>query len=1088
MKTSVAFLALVALSAVAPLQSSAEGGEAKGRDWSEIYLASNPCVSPDGTFFVFAWKERIWIAPIEGGTASPLGDGLSCDSRPYISPDGKRVSFLSDRWGSPQLFEAELDFKARTAVGTRQVTFHTESLMPWGYTPDGKSTIAIAYRDDASESSTWKRLSRRPILVSMGKRKAEELVFDAPAFGPAVSPDGRKVLFVFSAPDKGLEMRKRHDWSATSYAGDIWMYDRDSGKFTAVVTGRPEYCAPVWAPDGRGFYYLCNERGVRNLRHRSLESGKDREITSFTDDHMYTPSISRDGKTMVFAKGFDIWRIDPTARNPKAVRIPLRSALFDPSAPRVVRRDYSKMDNNYGDGNCTFRDKGREAVFTTGGDVWAMELKDDARPVLVHGSSRTHERDCAFAPDGSTLYYLSDRGDGTDVWRARRADQGRLWSANTDFVRERLTHDDVCRRALSVSPDGSLIAWQDMNGRLSFADTNGVVRSVAKTESHKGEGYAWSPDGRYVAATLRDAFGNSDVWIVPTWDVDDKGAKAPSPCNISRNWKWDGTPAWSADGRLVAFAGDRTSTGNDSHIFYAYLDPADEFAEASGGDVRKDECRPDFSTLPERVRSTGVKGLRLMFAPEGRRLSFANAGKLWTIEIPNRMNGEKMLDRDAKLVAWLKDGKHDKLLGSIGRRPSVGDKSYSFDVFQTIDIHDYQELAFLTDWAMLRDGFCDPAMHGADWPAVREKFRLAARYAPSWDGFARVVRMMHGEMDASHLGFSAEGVSWDRWAKPPWDRGWTLFTVHLGVRFDRSYKGEGWRVRDVVPRSDADHGENGVLVGDIVVSIDGRRVMPDMDYAEVMNGPLPHRYRLKIRRGGSDDLLEREVDGTAFWRIRRLMRDAEVAKARAKARAKGDFGYIAIDGMKGGDADSFADEVFAECFGRKGLVVDVRFNTGGYAADRLIDILCANRHERTLRRGMKSEGFLMERYSRPVVADIPVVVLANEHTFSNGEEFSNAMRTLGRGKIVGMETAGEVIATTDRNVLDYGVMRLPWIGTFMPNGTDMDGRGVKPDIEVPITPADVVAGRDPQLDAALETLAAEVSGRPAPPPLRFSGN
>ncbi len=497
---------------------------------------------------------------------------------------------------------------------------------------------------------------------------------------------------------------------------------------------------------------------------------------------------------------------------------------------------------------------------------------------------------------------------------------------------------------------------------------------------------------------------------------------------------------------------------------------------------------PDFATLPQRVRATGVRGYRLLFSPDGRTLSFYNDGKMSTIKIPGRMKPENLFGSDVRILAWLKEGKEDRFLGSIDGKPSVGEKKYDFDVYQTTDVQDYQELAFLTDWAALRDGFCDPNVHGADWPAAREKYRLAARYAPCWNAFAFVVRMMHGELDASHLGFRAKGVSKDRWASSPWDRGWRIFTVHLGARFDRSYEGEGWRVRDVVKRSSADRGEEGLLPGDVVVTVDGRRVMPDMDYAEVMNGPLPHKYRLKVRRGSSSTLLEREVDGTAFWRIRRLMRDAEVERARAAVRERGDFGYIAIDAMKSGDADSFTDEVFAECFDRKGLIVDVRFNTGGSTADRLIDILCGNRHVRALWRGVESEGYLMERYRRPVVANLPVVVIANERTFSNGEEFSHAMRTLGRGKIVGMRTAGEVIATRDFNILDYGVTRLPHVGTFLMDGTDMEGNGAKPDVEVPLTPADIAAGRDPQLQAAIDLLAEEVERRAQPPPLRYSSS
>ena len=402
------------------------------RDWSEIYLGTNPSVSPDGSFFAFEWKDRVWLAPTEGGVATPIGDGMSADSRPFLSPDGKRVAFLSDRYGTLQLFEAELESDgSRGSVpmrvsGTRQVTFHTESILPWGYTPDGSEMIALAYRDDASESTSSKRLSRRPILISMAGGKAELLLFDAPAFSPSISPDGRKVLISWKARINGgePEFRKRHSWSRSPCVGEIWLYDRNAHSFDPVVRGRGGCTTPVWTPDGKSFYYLRDTDGVRNLYCRSLESGDERQITHFTDDHIFSSSLSRDGRTMVFAKGLDLWRIDPTLPNPQPQRIALKPALFDPSAPCTVRRSYTSFDNNYGDGNCTYRADGKEVAFTAGGDVWVMELKGkDRHAVCVHGSSRTHERDCAFSPDGDTLYYLSDKGDGADVWRVRRADR-----------------------------------------------------------------------------------------------------------------------------------------------------------------------------------------------------------------------------------------------------------------------------------------------------------------------------------------------------------------------------------------------------------------------------------------------------------------------------------------------------------------------------------------------------------------------------------------------------------------------------------------------------------------------------------------
>ena len=266
-------------------------------DWSRIYLANEPVLAPDGKTFYFTWNDLVWRAPVAGGTAHIVSPTSGRASTPCLSPDGRRIAFQNDCEGSSFVYECP------TAGGpVRQVTFHTELTRPWCYTPDGKSLVCTVRRDHSGDKD-----SLRIAVLPVGRRGAEKVLFDEYGNTPSLSPDGRSLLFVRGTGSRAPFRKRRH--SKTAQNGEIWLFDMASKKFRCLVEKPFDVRDPVWLPGGKSFLYLSTEQGgIRNLVRRSFADGKETVLTRFTDEHAERPSVSADGKTVVFRQGFDFWR------------------------------------------------------------------------------------------------------------------------------------------------------------------------------------------------------------------------------------------------------------------------------------------------------------------------------------------------------------------------------------------------------------------------------------------------------------------------------------------------------------------------------------------------------------------------------------------------------------------------------------------------------------------------------------------------------------------------------------------------------------------------------------------------------------
>jgi tricorn protease len=405
--------------------------------------------------------------------------------------------------------------------------------------------------------------------------------------------------------------------------------------------------------------------------------------------------------------------------------------------------------------------------------------------------------------------------------------------------------------------------------------------------------------------------------------------------------------------------------------------------------------------------------------------------------------------------------------------PAHFERTFPFSAYQETDLADYQELGFLTAWGRLRDWYYDAGYHGADWPALKEKYRLAARNARSHSVFTRVIVLLLGELNSSHLGFNPSDASKKEWDKAVGFQSWFAFTAHLGLRFDPEHAGKGWKIHELIEDGPADLVTLKLAPGDLVLAVDGTPVSPETDPASVLNGPENRKVALTVQ-SGTNAVRTVIIQSATYAAIREKQKtaDFEAARKRVHQEGGGKLGYLNIQRMNWDDYYRFEQEIFAEGFDKDGMVIDVRDNTGGFVADRILGVLCGNVHSIAVARDA-APAYLSGYWGRPVW-DKPVVVLCNQNTASNGEIFTHAIKTLKRGKVVGAPTGGAVIATSEMPLLDVGTLRLPHRGWFLPDGTDMELHGTQPDVVVWHEPADLIAGVDRQLDAAIRTLKEEV--------------
>ncbi len=1087
-----------------------------------IRLVDRPAVAPDGSKIAFAWSGEIWTANIDGSRVTRLTNNPASDSQPLFSPDGERIAFVSTRTGSPQIFVMQSN-------GTlpKQVSFHSAGYGLADWFPDGKSVLAIGSRDHSH------RDAERLIQLDITERKAEKVLANATVENAKLSPDGKQVLF----------NREGERWWRKGYTGErsaqVWLLDLESNEFKELLHEGVECMWPLWMANGKGFYFTKGDvHGFDLYRYRFAKKDDkpvtQKKLADFEEDSIVFPAISRDGTTIVFRHLFDLYRFQPGVdKLPTKIELKLQADSDLPD--EVLRRKYTSADD------VAFTDDGLEIALIAGGDVWIMDtkLREPQRVTKSDG----YEQDVVFSPDGKSLLYTTVLDGQPDIWKATKKETDKFWWQNKEFVFEKLTDDMHAESELRFTPDAKHLLYQQGRGDLVAMNLASLEKRTL-VKGFSGVGFDVSPDSRWVAYSSQDNDFNSDVWIIPIdgsskpvnvsrhpdndqnpkFSPDGKllaftGRRVDEEVDIyyvylkeaddeqtSRERRIDEAMEWMKKKRKAdpKEAGAKKQEDDKTKEEKSADEKADKLTdgevkdESKKDDGKKKPAEPkpvviDFKNIHERLRRLSVPNSSegsLVFSPDGKKLAFAATvdGKRgwYTVEFPAELTPKLLSSTTGSRAVWTEKagGVLFSQAGTPAKLDSTGKlESYSVSVSQEVSRSGWLRAGFDKAWLTMRDTWYDERLSNRNWNEIRRKYLPVASELRTVEAFGDVVELLLGELNGSHLGFTPASI-----ARTSTVEGWRDETAHLGVRFVEGHKGPGLLVRDIVPGSPADREKSKMQPGDIILSIDGHPVDPSIDLTRILNGPMDRDINVRVSRtldadGKAMEAKEMQfvVRPISYVQARSLLYDRWLESNRevVDKASHGKLGYLHIRAMDMSSFYEFERQLYNVGYGREGLVIDVRDNGGGSTTDLLLTALTQPRHAITVPRG-GSQGYPHDRIVYASWAK-PIIVLCNQNSYSNAEIFSHAVKTLKRGKVVGVQTAGGVVSTGSAGVNDVGRLRTPFRGWFLPDsGQDMELNGCVPDAIVWPKPTELPMGIDRQLEKAVELLMLEVGeGSPA---------
>ncbi|MFL6275486.1 MAG: LpqB family beta-propeller domain-containing protein [Blastocatellia bacterium] len=1047
---------------------------------------TEPAVSPDRSEIAFVSGGDIWTAPLSGGEARLLISHAASESRPLYSPDGKRLAFVSTRTGNGDIYVLTLDSGELLRLTFDEANDQLDAWSRdgrWLYFSSNAHDIANVFNDIYRVSAE----GGTPMPVS-----AERYVNE---YAAAPSPDGSQMAFTARGDSSAQWWRKGHSHLDEC---EIWvMRDTMPPTYEQISDSDGKNMWPMWSGDGRTIYYVSDRNGAQNLWSRP-PGATPKPLTQFKDGRVLWPNISYDGRVIVFEHDFTIWKFDTASNQASEVNITRRGVPAGPSIERLTQTSQIQ--------EMQLSPDGQKVAFITHGEIFAASAKDGGDAARVT-STIAAESQLNWAPDSRRLVYVSNRDGAPHLFLYD-------FSAGTET---QLTTGATADTTPRFSPDGKLIAYVRDARELRVLDPRSKEeRPLATTRFERQpfiseRPFTWSPDSRWLAFLTVSGKLFRNLQVVPA-----AGGEA-RPVSFLAN-SFSGTVSWSPDGKYLLFdTGQRTEEFRVARVDLVPRTP--RFREDMFRDLFKEEApRPPAPPAPQESRPTAEpprepsvasvtdarkapKPVEVVFDDIRRRLQLLPLG----VDV-----GAQTISPDGKTLLLIADAAGQQnlytySLDELAKEPPVArqltstagskrgaqftpDGKEVFYIEQgrinvvTVESRQVRPLAvtaeldvdfarekmeaFRQAWTYLRDNFYDENFHGVNWEAVRVAYEPRIRGARTSEEVRRLMNLMVGELNASHSGVA--GTLTAAQATP---------SGRIGLSFDRREYENGGRLRitAVLPLSPA--ALAGLKPGEYLLAVDGAEIGAHTNLDALLSFKVNRRVALAVA-ATADGNSRREVAvrpvsvGTDKGLLYRNW--VEEQRAYVARVSNGRLGYVHMPDMGEASLAQLYVDLDVENHSRAGVVIDIRNNNGGFVNAYALDVFARRPYLTMTPRGFSATPARTQLGQRALEA--PTILVTNQHSLSDAEDFTEGYRALKLGKVVGEPTAGWIIYTSGAGLIDGSSVRIPFTRITASDGSLMELKPRPVDVLVVRPIGESYTGRDSQLDAAVRELLKQIAG------------